>query len=596
MISSLDRSDVAVRLSGYVAELQLFFQKHDLPTGSISDLVMGTRRLSLGGTLADELSAAIRSIVYREHEEVTEHELTELLVASLAGGSIQQDSAELAEPKRRLQDFLATALRSFTRSTPEAPYRSRLSKGPRNAAQRPASEPIHATADADSAATENSEGMEPPVRLPEFSAVIPAAESSTLRSKDVAQHSGLPTLQEFVEPESLNDPNMASNQDAVAREVARMMAQDQALRGTRPLEEPATKGPARVIEEVRLVGEQQSDRIAPRSQQGRPTAWPAVPTRDAKSISEPVLATRSVGFIQGVRDSRSAETSRRMRDEPSMGMDAHRTGSEATTKDEDGVFPEYRTLAFIRPEHRTLWIVGICCLLLGLAAGWLASGHHLNHDRPVVDPEGAPASTSQLKPSPYTLASPVTAPATALSHVVRDSRSAVSTAGNEAQPADVADAAGKLPVRVEGRNTAQAPTERYTSQPVADLATDIRTAASDSETGSLSSPEGVAGGSSSPVGSVYLSAAGAMASNLVAAPAPLYPAQASAAGVQGRVVVQALVGRDGHVLDAHVTSGDRLLREAALEAVTRWKYRPFVEDGRPAEVETVAILDFRLAQ
>ena len=154
-----------------------------------------------------------------------------------------------------------------------------------------------------------------------------------------------------------------------------------------------------------------------------------------------------------------------------------------------------------------------------------------------------------------------------------------------------------LPVRVEGRHTTQAPSARYTPQSGDDLAPNGELVGSGADPAADLHPSARAlpGDASSLTPSVYLSAAGTMASNLLAAPAPAYPAQASAAGVQGRVVVQALVGRDGHVLDAHVTSGDRMLREAALEAVTRWRYRPFLEDGRPAEIETVAILDFRLA-
>ncbi len=93
---------------------------------------------------------------------------------------------------------------------------------------------------------------------------------------------------------------------------------------------------------------------------------------------------------------------------------------------------------------------------------------------------------------------------------------------------------------------------------------------------------------------VLVGSAGIMAANLVSSPAPVYPAQASAAQVQGEVVVEAIVGRDGEVIDSRVVSGPPLLREAALDAVRRWRYRPYEVDGAPAEIATTARLDFRL--
>lgn len=85
-----------------------------------------------------------------------------------------------------------------------------------------------------------------------------------------------------------------------------------------------------------------------------------------------------------------------------------------------------------------------------------------------------------------------------------------------------------------------------------------------------------------------------MAANVLSSPAPAYPVQASAAAVQGEVVVEAIVGRDGDIIDTRVVSGPLLLREAALQAVQRWHYRPFEVDGRPVEIATTARFDFRL--
>ena len=85
-----------------------------------------------------------------------------------------------------------------------------------------------------------------------------------------------------------------------------------------------------------------------------------------------------------------------------------------------------------------------------------------------------------------------------------------------------------------------------------------------------------------------------MAANLVSSPAPAYPVAASSAGVQGEVVVEAVVGRDGGVVDTRVVSGPPMLRAAALDGVQRWRYRPYEVGGRPIEVATTARLEFRL--
>ncbi len=85
-----------------------------------------------------------------------------------------------------------------------------------------------------------------------------------------------------------------------------------------------------------------------------------------------------------------------------------------------------------------------------------------------------------------------------------------------------------------------------------------------------------------------------MAANLMSSPTPAYPPAATAAGVQGEVIVEAVVGRDGGVVETRVVSGPPSLRAAALDAVQRWHYRPYEVDGKPVEVATTAVLEFRL--
>jgi len=71
---------------------------------------------------------------------------------------------------------------------------------------------------------------------------------------------------------------------------------------------------------------------------------------------------------------------------------------------------------------------------------------------------------------------------------------------------------------------------------------------------------------------------------------PVYPPAARQEGVQGRVVLEVLVGPDGTVSDVIVRSSVPLLDEAAMAAVRQWRYAPTFREGEPiAVVVTVAI-------
>ncbi len=75
---------------------------------------------------------------------------------------------------------------------------------------------------------------------------------------------------------------------------------------------------------------------------------------------------------------------------------------------------------------------------------------------------------------------------------------------------------------------------------------------------------------------------------------PDYPAEARARHVQGDVVIRALVGTNGEVQEADLVSGDPLLAPAALKAVRKWKYKPYLLQGRPVEMETQITVIFSL--
>jgi TonB family protein len=85
-----------------------------------------------------------------------------------------------------------------------------------------------------------------------------------------------------------------------------------------------------------------------------------------------------------------------------------------------------------------------------------------------------------------------------------------------------------------------------------------------------------------------------MDENLIVQRVPAYPEVAKMSGIEGDVVMQALISKEGTVKRVHVTEGDSRLRSAAEEAVYKWRYRPYVLHGQPVEVATTVTVNFNL--
>ena len=76
---------------------------------------------------------------------------------------------------------------------------------------------------------------------------------------------------------------------------------------------------------------------------------------------------------------------------------------------------------------------------------------------------------------------------------------------------------------------------------------------------------------------------------------PVYPPEAKAAAISGRVRLAATVGKDGRILELKITSGHPLLAAAAYDAVRQWEYAPVEMDGQPVEVKADIELEFSLS-
>ena len=83
--------------------------------------------------------------------------------------------------------------------------------------------------------------------------------------------------------------------------------------------------------------------------------------------------------------------------------------------------------------------------------------------------------------------------------------------------------------------------------------------------------------------------------NLIHDVPPQYPAEAGRARIEGTVVLMAVIDKDGTVKDVRVESGLPILAQAAIDAVKQWRYKPYVIDGQPVEVDSRITINFTLS-
>jgi len=76
---------------------------------------------------------------------------------------------------------------------------------------------------------------------------------------------------------------------------------------------------------------------------------------------------------------------------------------------------------------------------------------------------------------------------------------------------------------------------------------------------------------------------------------PTYPPLARQARIQGQVLLQAEISKDGTIQNLRLISGHPMLTSAAIEAVKQWRYKPYILNGEPVEVETQITVNFTLS-
>lgn len=87
---------------------------------------------------------------------------------------------------------------------------------------------------------------------------------------------------------------------------------------------------------------------------------------------------------------------------------------------------------------------------------------------------------------------------------------------------------------------------------------------------------------------------GVLKGNAIRKPAPVYPAIARSARVQGSVQIEVVIDETGSVVEARIVNGHPLLRQSALDAARQWKFRPTLLSGQPIKITGILVFNFRM--
>jgi periplasmic protein TonB len=77
---------------------------------------------------------------------------------------------------------------------------------------------------------------------------------------------------------------------------------------------------------------------------------------------------------------------------------------------------------------------------------------------------------------------------------------------------------------------------------------------------------------------------------------PSYPTSALTMRIEGAVELQATISKTGDITHVKALSGNPQLTKAAIDAVKQWKYKPYLLNGEPVEIQTEVTVNFKLPQ
>jgi len=218
----------------------------------------------------------------------------------------------------------------------------------------------------------------------------------------------------------------------------------------------------------------------------------------------------------------------------------------------------------------------------------------------VAPAEPAPNGTIETKPAPLetkhsaeTPASANSAPAhTEKAPTKKSEPEKVAVNNKPEEKAEVEETASEpapIVVKNGGDKTAAAPVQAPIQAPSPDALLSAPTGGSKAISGIVDSVGVVV-----PKSQTLKVSQAVMQSMIIKKVQPQYPYQAQRTRLHGTVQLEATIAKDGHVSNVKQTNGSDVLGRAAMDAVRQWRYKPYLLNGQPIEVQTQVSIDFKL--
>jgi TonB family protein len=533
-----DSQEALSRFGDYIEEFQSVFRSNDVDYGTPDDFFALARSLNYDAQLRANLSAQAKSVMARENKVPLRTILTIIAVAS-GGPEVANSDRDMSKPVNLLIDFLIKAGGCI-----------QINSG--YPSPEPSDSPLE-TADADSKGhaltldrSSADEGMREE-QAEQIDIAQPAGEEAT-GNPPVDQfpqdYAGSPnTLTESLTRLEINSLQLKHYLDSIDQRISRMeprLDNVPSLAFSNPAPHPRDASDAKFSAEIPSEAEPHP----PHESTPRSTQPPSEANRRPELISR--LWTSSRQFL-----------SRR-----------------------PIVLPVILVFAPLLLCALILWSFGRSTSPpiahpANVTGNDTTNAGSIDLPPSAIPTASAPAvSTSTLQPTNASQGSTSSHPGGTGNHPSKDSAAIPFSRAHTSSPAPAKEAPPPA-LATDASNTSDTPGTADTATPA------LSTRPYKSSSASLS-------------GSLLNVSSGVMAANLLAAPMPIYPKLASLTHMQGNVMMQAVISKEGTVESVHVLKGHRLLRSAATNAVRAWRYRPYLVNGRPVEVATIVSVEFTL--
>jgi TonB family protein len=237
-------------------------------------------------------------------------------------------------------------------------------------------------------------------------------------------------------------------------------------------------------------------------------------------------------------------------------------------------------------SHGTHWVIlsmglgVIACLL------WLYFGHPFRQSSQPVSStpavSSAPEPSDQVRPAEKV---PETSPTIAKPSAIGPAAGTEVSTGASPVSSGMMDAQLAAPTKISSEMKKPAPADAPPAS--------ISPAAMDDGNGVPQTSFG-SGSGVKVVPAVSAISAGVAEGYLIHKTEPIYPRFAKEGRISGIVVLKAKITKAGTVSDLQVMSGPKALGQAAMDAVRTWRYKPYLLNNQPVEVETVVNVTFSL--